>query len=159
MAKAQPIPKGHKTLTAHLFVEGCAKAITFYEKAFGAKELGRHLAPDGKKVMHAEMQIGDSILMLADDWPEYGARGPKALGGSPVTIHLYVPNVDEVFERATKAGATVKMPLADMFWGDRYGKLEDPFGHCWSVATHVKDVSPEELEKASKAEFAKAGKK
>ena len=114
-------------------------------------------SPDGRTVMHAELQIGDSILFLADEFPEMGARSPKALGGSPVTIHLYVADVDAVFNRAIQAGATAQMPPTDMFWGDRYGKLTDPFGHVWSVATHTEDVPPEEMAKRAQAAFAQMG--
>jgi PhnB protein len=154
MALAQPIPKGHNTLTAHLIVDNCAKAITFYEKAFGAKELARMAMPGGR-IGHAEMQIGDSIFMLADEFPEMHSKGPKSYGGSPVTIHMYVPNADETYQRAVKAGATATMPMADMFWGDRYGRVKDPFGHEWSIATHVKDVSLDEMTKAAQAAYAK----
>jgi uncharacterized glyoxalase superfamily protein PhnB len=138
-------------------VRGAAQAIEFYKKAFGAEELTRMPSPDGRTVMHAELQIGDSILFLADEFPEMGARSPKALGGSPVTIHLYVADVDAVFNRAIQAGATAQMPPTDMFWGDRYGKLTDPFGHVWSVATHTEDVPPEEMAKRAQAAFAQMG--
>ena len=126
---------------------GAADAIEFYKKAFGAVEVARLPGPDGK-LMHAMVRIGDSAIMLVDENPQYGMLGPKALKGSSVTIHLYVGDADECVARAVKAGARVTMPLDDMFWGDRYGKLEDPFGHHWSVATHVRDVSREEMQKA-----------
>jgi uncharacterized glyoxalase superfamily protein PhnB len=129
------------SVTPHLVCEGAAAAIDFYKKAFGAEEVARLPGPDGK-LMHASIRIGDSAILLNDDFPEYGSRGPKALKGSPVTIHLYVKDVDAVVARAVKAGAKVTMPVADQFWGDRYGMLEDPFGHRWSVATHVKDIDP-----------------
>jgi uncharacterized glyoxalase superfamily protein PhnB len=150
MAKVKAIPEGMHSVTPHLICAGAANAIEFYKKAFGAEEGGRMPGPDGK-LMHAMIRIGGSPVMLVDEMPEWGALGPKALKGSPVTIHLYVENADAVFERAIKAGAKAVMPIADQFWGDRYGKLEDPFGHHWSVATHVRDVSPEEMQKAMRS--------
>ena len=149
-AKVRASPEGMHSVTPHLICAGAAKAIDFYKKAFGAEEGGRMPGPDGK-LMHAMIRIGGSPVMLVDEMPEWGALGPKALKGSPVTIHLYVENADAVFERAIKAGAKAVMPIADQFWGDRYGKLEDPFGHHWSVATHVRDVSPEEMQKAMRS--------
>ena len=148
------VPEGFTTLTAHLIVEGAADAMDFYKRAFGAQEIGRAPMPDGKKLMHGLMKVGDSMLMLVDAFEEFGARGPKALGGSPVTLHFYTTNADKAFQRALDAGCTVATPLADMFWGDRYGKVKDPFGHEWSIATKIKDMSPEEMEKAQKAAFA-----
>jgi uncharacterized glyoxalase superfamily protein PhnB len=139
------------TITPHLVVDGAADAIEFYKKAFGAQEVMRMPGPDGK-LGHAMLRIGDSMLMLADEYPQWESFGPLALKGSPVTLHLSVPDVDAAFARALEAGATVRMPLADMFWGDRYGIVQDPFGHRWSLATHVRDVSPEEMA----AEMAKA---
>ena len=130
-------------------VRGAAEAIDFYKTAFGAAELHRMPTPDGR-LMHAAVRIGDSVVMLVDEMPEWGALGPLALKGSPVTIHLAVPNVDEVVAAAVKAGASVKMPVADMFWGDRYGIVVDPFGHNWSVATHIRDMTPEEMIEASR---------
>ena len=151
MANVKPVTDGYHTVTPHLVVRDAAKAIEFYKKAFGAKEAFRMPGPDGK-LMHAEIQIGDSMVMLSDEFPEYGSKSPQALGGSPVNILLYVENADKVFQQAVAAGATVTMPLADQFWGDRYGKLADPFGHQWSVATHIEDVAPEEMAKrAAKA--------
>jgi PhnB protein len=141
------IPEGHHTLTPHLVIKGAAEAMEFYKKAFGAEEICRMPGPDGKSVMHGEMRIGSSMLYLADEFPEYGALSPKSLGGSGVTIHMYVPDVDATVDRAVKAGATVKMPIMDMFWGDRYGKVTDPFGHNWSIATHKEDVPMEEMGK------------
>jgi len=135
------------TVTPHLICAGAAEAIEFYKKAFDAIELSRMAGSDGK-VMHASFQIGNSIIMLNDEMPEWGTFGPKHLKGSPVTIHLYVENADGVFDQAVRAGAKITMPLDDMFWGDRYGKLEDPFGHQWSIGTHVRDVSPDEMQKA-----------
>ena len=142
-----PIPEGMHTVTPHLICAGGADAIEFYKKAFGGVELSRMAGSDGK-LMHASIRIGDSVVMLNEEMPEWGSFGPKHLKGSPVTIHLYVENVDAAFEQAVGAGAKVTMPLDDMFWGDRYGKLEDPFGHQWSVGTHMRDPSPEEMQKA-----------
>ena len=156
-AKAKPkkgIPEGFTTLTAHLVVEGAADAMDFYKRAFGAEELGRMPMPDSRRLMHGLMKLGDSMLMLVDAFEEFGAKGPKGLGGSPVTLHFYVEDADEAFQRALDAGCTVAMPLADMFWGDRYGKVRDPFGHEWSIATKIKDLTPEEMEAAQKAAFA-----
>jgi uncharacterized glyoxalase superfamily protein PhnB len=144
---ANPIPQGMHSLSPHLICAGAAKAIEFYKAAFNAIEQMRMPGPNGK-LMHAALRIGDSTLMLVDEMPEHGAMGPKALKGSPVTIHLYVPDADATFARAVAAGATVRMPLADMFWGDRYGQIEDPFGHRWSIVTHQRDVTPEEMQKA-----------
>ena len=141
-----PIPAGHHTLTAYVIVAGGADAIDFYTRAFGAAERYRMAGPGGA-VAHAELAIGDSVLMLSDENPEMGARSPKTLGGTPVNLFLYVEDVDASFERAIEAGATAVMPPQDMFWGDRYGKLTDPFGHEWSMATHVEDVPPEEMER------------
>jgi uncharacterized glyoxalase superfamily protein PhnB len=138
-----------RTVTPHLICAGAADAIEFYKKAFGAVETARLPGPQGK-IMHAMLRIGDSALMLVDEMPEWGALGPKALKGSRVTIHLYVDDVDAFAARAVKAGAKITMPVEDMFWGDRYGKLEDPFGHHWSLATHLRDVSPEEMQQAMK---------
>lgn len=146
-----PIPEGMHSVTPHLVCNGAAEAIEFYKKAFGAVELGRMPMPDGK-LGHAMIRIGDSAIMLADEFPQWGSVGPMTLKGTPVTVHLYVDNADQQFERAVAAGAQVRMPLADMFWGDRYGVLEDPFGHRWSIATHVRDVAPEEMAAAMQRE-------
>jgi uncharacterized glyoxalase superfamily protein PhnB len=143
----KPIPEGMHTVTPHLICAGAAEAIEFYKKAFGAAETSRLPAPNGK-LMHASIRIGDSTIMLVDEMPEWGALGPKALKGSPVTIHLYVDDVDAFTARAVAAGAKLTMPVQDMFWGDRYGQLEDPCGHRWSVATHVRDVSAAEMQQA-----------
>jgi uncharacterized glyoxalase superfamily protein PhnB len=148
-----PIPEGTHTVTPHLIVRGGDRAIEFYKQAFGAVETTRMPAPDGS-IMHAELRIGDSPVYLAEENPAWGALSPLALGGSPVSIHLYVPDVDASFERAIQAGATVRMPLSNAFWGDRYGQLGDPFGHVWSIATHTEDVSPEELERRARETFA-----
>lgn len=147
---APPIPRGMRTVTAHLVCAGAAAAIEFYTKAFGATEICRIPTPDGK-LMHAAVRIGDSTVMLVDEFPEMGALGPKALKGTPVTIHLFVEDVDTFFARAVKAGATVRMPVQNMFWGDRYGQIEDPFGHSWSIATHLRDLTPEEIVEAAKS--------
>ena len=142
-----PIPQGMHTITPHLVCAGAAKAIDFYKQAFGATEQGRMPSPDGR-LMHAAVKIGDSTVILVNEIPKWNALGPKTLKNSPITIHLYVDDVDSVVARAVKAGAKVTMPVADQFWGDRYGKLEDPFGHHWSVATHVRDLTPEEMKQA-----------
>jgi uncharacterized glyoxalase superfamily protein PhnB len=142
-----PVPEGMRTVTPHLICAGAADAIEFYKKAFGAVELTRMPGSDGK-VMHASIRIGDSVIMLNDEFPEWGSFGAKHFKGSPVIIHLYVENADATFDQAVRAGAKITMPLEDMFWGDRYGKLEDPFGHQWSIGTHVRDVSPDEMQKA-----------
>jgi PhnB protein len=145
--KINPIPEGMHSLTPHLICADAAAAIEYYKKAFGAVELMRIPGPGGK-LMNASVKIGDSLLMLFDENPKWGALGPKALKGSSVTIHLTVPNVDEVFARAIAAGGKETMAVSDMFWGDRYGKLEDPFGHSWAVATRIREVAPDELRKA-----------
>ncbi len=137
------------TVIPHLVCEGAADAIEFYKKAFNAVEQMRMPGENGR-LMHAAIRIGESTIMLADDFPEYGGFGPKALKGSPVTLHLIVPNIDEAFQQAVDAGATVRMPPADMFWGDRYGQVVDPFGHHWSLATHIKDMTPAEMMDAMK---------
>ncbi len=142
-----PIPEGMHTVTPHLICAGADKAIEFYKKAFGALEISRMPGPDGK-IMHASIRIGDSVIMLNEEMPQWESFGPKSLKGSPVTIHLYVENADAAFEQAVRAGAKVTMPLADMFWGDRYGKLEDPSGHQWAIATRVREVTPDEMQKA-----------
>lgn len=148
MPKVKPIPDGMRTVTPHLICADAAAAIEFYKKAFNAVEMGRMPGPEGK-LIHALIRIGDSPVMLVDEFPDWGSFGPKALKGSPVTIHLYVEDADAVVKCAVAAGAKVTMPLEDTFWGDRYGKLEDPFGHQWSVATHIRDVNPEEMRRAA----------
>jgi PhnB protein len=147
------VPPGYHTITPNLVVNDGVKAIDFYKKAFGAEERFRMPGPDGK-IMHAELKIGDSIFMLAEEMPEMGGKSPKAYGGSPVGFYLYVENVDAIWKRAVDAGAKPVMPLTDMFWGDRTGRLEDPFGHSWSPAQHVKDLTPEEIKKGQDAFFA-----
>ena len=146
MADVKPIPDGYPQVVPYLVMDGAAAAIEFYEKVLGAKERMRMDAPGGR-IGHAELELGDSLIMLADEFPDMNIRGPKSFGGSPVTINLYVEDVDAVFEAALAAGATTLQPLKDQFYGDRNGQFEDPFGHRWSVATHVEDVSPEEMEK------------
>jgi PhnB protein len=141
-----PVPEGHRSLAPYLYVRGATRAMDFYARAFGARELFHMRGPDDR-IVHAELQIGDSVLMLADENPEQGAKGPEAYGGRPASVFLYLPDVDVVFERAAAAGAKVEQPPTDMFWGDRYGKLKDPFGHVRGIATHVEDVSPEETQK------------
>ncbi len=149
MPKVKPVPDWMHTVTPHLICAGAADAVEFYKKAFGAEELLRLPGSEGK-LLHACIRIGDSALMLADEFPEWGSVGPKSLEGSPVTIHLQVEDVDGFVARAVAAGAKLTMPIDDMFWGDRYGRLEDPFGHHWAVATHIRDVSPEELRETAR---------
>lgn len=149
----KPIPDGFHTLTPHLVVQDAVRAIEFYKKAFGAKEQERHMSPDGKAVMHARMQIGNSLFMLANEFPPM-CLSPKARGGTSVSLHIYTENADVAFDRAVKAGCTVKMPITDQFWGDRYGQVQDPFGHEWSIATHKQDFTDEQLMERAKAAFA-----
>jgi uncharacterized glyoxalase superfamily protein PhnB len=152
----KPVRDGYHTITPHLVVTGAAKALEFYKKAFGAEEIGRHPMPDGR-LMHAEFKIGDSIIMMADSFPEYGQKSPLELGGSTIILNLYGPDCDKVFNQAVAAGATVRMPLADQFWGDRYGQLADPFGHVWAIGTHKEDVPPEEMKQRAEAAMAQMG--
>lgn len=150
-----PIPKGAEGIICHLVVNDCAKAMDFYQKAFGAEEIMRMPGPDGR-IMHAEMKLGDQLLYLADDFPEFTggrSRAPASLGGTPITIHRYVTDCDAAIKKAEGAGATIAMPAQDMFWGDRYGTIVDPFGHMWSFATHVRDMTPEEMDEAAKKAF------
>jgi PhnB protein len=140
----KPIPDGYHSVTPYLIVQGAAKAIPFYKKAFGASETHRMPGPDGK-IGHAEIRIGDSPVMLADEFPEIGARSPQSLGGAAVSLLIYVPDVDASFQQAVAAGAKVLRPVKDQFYGDRSGTVEDPFGHVWTIATRKEDVSPEEL--------------
>ncbi|MDQ3223880.1 MAG: VOC family protein [Gemmatimonadota bacterium] len=153
--KAQAIPKGYHTVTPSLFVNGAAKAIDFYKKALEAEEVMRFPGPDGS-IMHAEIRIGDSRIMLGDEMPEQGGRGPKSIGGTPVSFFVYRENVDAAWKRAVDAGGKPIMPLADQFWGDRAGCFEDPFGHQWWLAQHVKEMTPEELKKAAESFFSQA---
>ena len=147
MPQVKAVPDGMHTVTPHLVCAGAADAIEFYKRAFGAVETSRMPGPDGK-LMHASVKIGDSTVMLVDEFPQWGAVGPNALKGSPVTIHLQVEDADALFKRAVDAGATVKHAIEDAFWGDRYGVLSDPFGHSWSIATHQRDLTPEEIGQA-----------
>ncbi len=156
--KVKAVPEGTHTITAHLMVREATKAIEFYQKAFGAQVLGVHKTPDGK-VMHATLKIGDSQLMLADEFPGMSNPAAQTLGGSPVVLNLYSENVDTLFNQAVSAGATVKMPLANQFWGDRYGQVTDPFGHSWALGAHIEDVAPEEMERRANAVFAEMSKK
>ena len=153
---AENVQQQTSPLSPHLFVSNASAAIDFYKKAFGAEELSRHAAPDGKRIMHAALRVNGGTLMLCDDFPEYrgGKAGtPEALGGSPVVLHLQVKDADAMYNRAVEAGATVVMPLDDQFWGDRYGQVLDPFGHTWSIGATVRQVSEKDLAEAAKAQF------
>lgn len=152
----EPIPGGYHTVNAYLTVQDGPAAIVFYQKAFGMEVGFRLDAPSGK-VGHAELRLGDSTIMLSDEMPGGVCRSPHALGGTTVTLFLYVPDVDQTFNRAVAAGARVVMPVEDMFWGDRFGSVTDPFGHNWGLATHMEDLSPEELQKRAAAAMAKMG--
>ena len=147
------IPKGHHSMTPYLVIRDAAKAIDFYKKAFGAVEKFRMASPDGK-IGHAEIQIGDSMIMISDENPQWGTKSPQTLGGTPVGIFLYVPDVDATFKQAISAGAKEVMAVTDQFWGDRYGKVADPFGHAWNLATHKEDLTPAEIEERAKKAFA-----
>src|SRR5947209_7095480 len=146
----KPIPEGYHSVTPYLIIGGAGAAIEFYKKAFGAKELFRFPTPDGK-IGHAEIKIGDSPIMLADEFPEMGYKGPQTLGGSPVSIMIYVEDVDTIFNQAVATGATVKEAVTDKFYGDRLGTVADPFGHVWHISTHKEDVSLEEMQKRAQA--------
>jgi PhnB protein len=149
----KPIPEGYHTVTPYLAVDDAAEAIEYYKKAFGAKERARMEAPDGK-IGHAELEIGDSLVMLSDPFPQFTTRPPKELGGTSVGVFMYVEDVDAVVKQAVDAGATITMEIADQFWGDRLGSVTDPFGHLWSIATHVEDVPPQEMAERAKAAMA-----
>jgi PhnB protein len=153
------IPNGYHSITPYLTCRDAERAIEFYQQAFGARLKGGGVmkGPDGK-VMHAELVIGDSVIMLADEYPAFGSVSPQSIGGSATGLHIYVEDVDSAFDRAVKAGAIVEMPVGDMFWGDRYGKLKDPFGHKWSIATHTADLSAEEMERGMEEAMAKMPK-
>ena len=153
--KIRPIPEGLHTLTPYLILRAAPKAIEFYKKAFRAQEISRSIGPDGKSILHANLRIGDSIIMLSDEFPEMSCHSPQSLGGTSVTIHMYVDDVDSTFGKAVSSGATILMPLIDTFWGDRYGQVLDPFGHRWSLATRKQNLSKEEIERAGKAFFLK----
>ena len=157
--QVQAIPAGYHTMTPMLSVRDAARAIEFYKKAFNAQQLVRMDSPDGK-IMHAELQIGNSIFMLGEENPQMNCLSPQSLNGTPISLYLYVENVDSAFNQAVKAGAKVEMPVGDMFWGDRFGQVSDPFGHRWSLATHKEDVTPDQMKQRAQqffAEQAKAG--
>ena len=154
----KPIPDGFNTVSAYLIVKNAAKALDFYKQALGAEPGLRMAGPDGKSTMHAEMVIGDSTIMLTDENPQWGAQSPEAYGGSPQSLHIYVEDADALFGRAVEAGCEVVAPIMDAFWGDRYGKVKDPFGHQWGIATHKEDVPPEEMGKRAEAFFAEMQK-
>lgn len=158
-AKPKSIPEGFHSVTPCLTLKNSIEAIEFYRKAFGAKQLDVFPGPDGKSTMHATIQIGDSILMMGDERPEQDCRSAESLGASPVSLFIYVPNVDKVFEQALDAGATATMPVDDMFWGDRCGALKDPFGYSWMIATHTRDLTPEEVQEGAQAFFTAAAKR
>ena len=155
---AKAIPEGYHSLTPSLIVKDARAAVAFYQKAFGARERHIFVGP-GNRVMHAEVTIGDSILMLADEMPDMGCLSPESLKGSAAALYLYVPDVDAVFDQAVKAGAQVKMPVGDMFWGDRCGTLADPFGHQWTIATHKEDLTPEQMQTRGDQFFATLAKR
>ena len=154
--KIDPIPKGHPRISAYMCFSDAPAAIEFYKKAFGAEEIKRLPGPDGKSLIHAELKIGNSRLLLVDEFPEMDCRGPKSVGGSPVSIHMFVDDADAAFDKALAAGAEVRMPLADQFWGDRYGVLTDPFGHIWSIATHKENLTPQEIGERAQAAFSES---
>lgn len=156
MSSVKPIPAGHHTVAPYLAIKNGAQALEFYKKAFGATEMFKLILPDGR-LGHAEIRLGDSVIMLSDEFPEHGGKAPQTLGGSPVSIHLYVENVDSFFQKAVAAGAKERKPVMDQFYGDRSGQLEDPFGHLWWVGTHKEDVPPEELQKRVQSMFASKG--
>lgn len=149
----KPIPDGFHTVTSSLVVSNSKDAIEFYKKAFDAIEINQYPTPDGK-IMHAQIKIGDSFVFLADEFPEMSTRSPTTLGGSTTSLHLYVEDADKIFNQAIEAGAKVVMPIMDAFWGDRFGMLTDPYGHSWAISTHQKDLSDEEMKKASEDFFA-----
>ncbi len=157
--KVKAVPDGRHSITPHLVVRDAVKAIEFYQKAFGAEVGGVHKTPDGK-VMHAELKIGDSTFFLNDEFPRMGScTSPQSLNGTSVTLNLYRDNIDQLFNQAVSAGATVVMPLTDQFWGDRYGQLKDPFGHSWALGQHLEDVSPAELERRGREAMAQMSRK
>lgn len=156
-SQVKPIPTGYHSITPALTVRDADKAIEFYKRALGAEERMRFLGPDGKSIMHAEIKIGDSIIFLGEERPDMGCHGPQGLGGTTVSLYLYVQDVDKAFTRAVTAGAKTKMPVADMFWGDRCGQVTDPFGHNWTIATHKEDLTLEEIYKRGQAFFAQMG--
>jgi uncharacterized glyoxalase superfamily protein PhnB len=153
MAKVNAVPEGMHTLNAHITVKDAAKAIDYYQRAFGAQELSRNAIPGGK-LIHASIRIGDSTMYLNDEFPEMGALSPQSVGGASVTLTLYVEDADAVFKKAVDAGADVTMPIGDQFWGDRYGCLKDPFGHLWAIATRKQNLTPEEMERRGREAMA-----
>jgi PhnB protein len=157
MNEIEKIPKDYHSITPVLIVKNGDKAIEFYKNGFGVEERCRMKSPDGR-VAHAELKLGDSVFMLSDEYPEMKCNSPKTIGGSPVSMYVYVDDVDSVFNKAISAGAKVLDPVKDQFWGDRHGRLEDPFGHLWSIATHKKDLSEEEMKKAAEAAFSQMSK-
>jgi uncharacterized glyoxalase superfamily protein PhnB len=155
--KAKAVPDGFNTVSPHMVVRGAKKAIDFYKKAFGAEGVVCMPGPDGESVMHGEIKIGNSTVMIHDEFPGPGPKAPDSLNGTSVKMHLYVEDVDALFKRAVAAGATPTMPVADMFWGDRYGMVTDPFGHHWGIATHKEDLTPEEIGQRAEAFFSSMG--
>jgi len=152
-----PIPRGFNSVSVYLIVKNSVEALEFYQKAFGAELVERMPGPDGKSTVHAEMRIGDSTVMLSDENPKWEARSPETLGGSPVSLHIYVEDADALYKQAIEAGCTEKAPMMDAFWGDRYGKVVDPFGYQWGIATHKEDVGPEEMQKRAAEWMASMG--
>lgn len=158
MSKVNPIPDGFNNVNIHMTVTNAAEAIEFYGKAFGAEEVCRMPGPDGKTVMHSELKIGNSTIMINDEFPgDAPTKSPKSLNGTSICIHLYVEDADAVYNRAVKAGCTVKMPLDDQFWGDRYGLVNDPYGHAWSIASHKEELSVDEINKRAMQFFSQEG--
>lgn len=153
MADVTPVPEDFHTITPYLICRDAAAAVEFYERAFGARELYRNLAPNGHSIIHSELLIGDSRFFINEEFPRYGQHSPLQYGGSAVTLHLYVQDVDTLFETAVAAGAEVSVPLDDQFWGDRYGRVRDPFGHEWSLASRIEDLSPDEVHQRAEAAF------
>lgn len=158
MSKIKKIPDGYHAITPSLIVKDGIKAIDYYKKVFDAKDKGTMMTPDGKSVAHAELEIGDSKIMLSDEFPEMNCLSPASIGGSPISLYLYVEDVDKTFNLAVSEGASVLYPVADQFWGDRHGSIKDPFGHIWSISTHVKDLAEEEIKKAAAEAFSKMSK-
>jgi PhnB protein len=153
----KPIPDCFNTVSCYLIVKNAVEALEFYRKAFGAEPGVRMPGPDGSSTLHSEMHIGNSTVMLTDENPQWGMKAPQTLGGTPASLHIYVEDADKLYDRAVKAGCTVMSPLMDAFWGDRYGKVQDPFGHQWGIATHKEDLSPEEMGKRAAEFFANMG--
>ncbi len=154
MANVKPVPENLHTITPHLVIRGAAQAIDFYKRALGAQEIYRHAAPDGK-IMHAQLRIGDSALFLSDEFPQGTSQSPQSLRGTSIVLNIYVSNVDDLWQRATTADATVRFPLQNQFWGDRYGQVQDPYGHVWALAQRIEEVQPDELERRAREMFAK----